>query len=437
MTTAEGIARHWLSFLQERLEIPGFILQVSRPDEEWSVCSRFSDLEKKTPMTEHSPFPIASLTKMFTAVAILRLCEEKKLELRTPVSEILTDFQVKSADRRSTTVEHLLSHTAGLPREGGGKNYWNTFDLPSQEEILTFIRTVPNFYPPGQRYKYSNLGSALLGTIVERVSGVSYDHFIENFILKPLELTRTTLRLPDEVSDFVPGYAPWEKGSSRKRFEAIDCRGLGGASKIISTANDVMRFANLWIDPEFGSEVLSWETRQEMLRPRWIDGSQKSGRTLMANWIEREGVNIYAVYGWLPGYRCYLSLVPEQKIRVFSFCNVHDYSPTRIGEQVLDLLLRYSSDEGTDPGLSSLIGSYENLWGRIQVGWCGESKLVVSGIGIDGPSLEGYIVPSKESGFRYEGQSGSGSYGESVTPEIVDGKPGIFIGDHFHARYLP
>ncbi len=147
----------------------------------------YTDIKKKIPASSSSMFRIASMSKSFTAMAILKLEEEGKLDLDDPayfyIPE-LKDLKYPAADAPHITIRHLLTHGAGFPED----NPWGDRQLAdTDKDLMEFIGKQISFSnPPGIAFEYSNLGFALLGKIVSKVSGKRYQDYIREYIWQPL-----------------------------------------------------------------------------------------------------------------------------------------------------------------------------------------------------------------------------------------------------------
>ena len=158
----------WIQEQRVYQQIPGLALGVIYDEEMiWSKGYGVEDLESQDPVTPATLFRLGSVTKLFTATAILQLRDQGKLGLDDPVARHLPWFELQNTfeDAPEITLRHLLTHTAGLPREAAFP-YWTTHEFPTSEEINAALRTQSAIYPPDKTYKYSNLGMALLGEVV-------------------------------------------------------------------------------------------------------------------------------------------------------------------------------------------------------------------------------------------------------------------------------
>ncbi|MBI5764168.1 MAG: serine hydrolase [Planctomycetes bacterium] len=148
-----------------------------------------ADMEKGVKVTPDMIFRIASITKQFTSVSVLQLVQQGKVSLEDPITKYLPDFDTRG---KTITVEHLLSHTSGLPNytEGSAYEKGMTRDL-KPAEIVKLVADKPLDFEPGSRFKYSNTNYVLLGMLIEKVSGRTYANNLKSSITKPLGLTDT------------------------------------------------------------------------------------------------------------------------------------------------------------------------------------------------------------------------------------------------------
>ncbi len=145
----------------------------------------YSDIESWTPMTNENIFRIASISKSFVATAIMQLVDDGKLSLNTPVNNIL-DFKVQNPKFPDTpiTIEMLLAHTSSINDSEG---YYISYDCINPEKNANW-KNCYNNYQPGHGYEYCNLNFNLLGIVIEKISGERFDQYVENHIMKPLDI---------------------------------------------------------------------------------------------------------------------------------------------------------------------------------------------------------------------------------------------------------
>jgi len=155
--------------------------------------------EEKIPFSEDTIFNIGSLTKQFTATAILKLQESNKLSVNDPLSKF---FDNVPDDKKNVTVHHLLTHTAGfVATRGGGSS--NLHDVVTKQELIESAFKTKLLSPPGEEYHYSNIGYNLLAIIIEQITAGSYEAFYYKNLFEPAGLTETGYRLPKRAANRV------------------------------------------------------------------------------------------------------------------------------------------------------------------------------------------------------------------------------------------
>jgi CubicO group peptidase (beta-lactamase class C family) len=201
----------------------------------WERVVGLADVERGEEATPEHAYRIGSITKTFTAVAVLQLREAGRVELDAPLRAYVPEVPV------GPTVRHALSHLSGLQREPPGE-IWETLTPPSREELLAGLEDAELVLRPGERWHYSNLAVALLGEVVIRAAGVPYEEYLRARILDPLGLERTQLRpdCPRATPYFVEPY------SDRVRVEPdLDLtETTSAAGWLWSTPHDLARWAD-------------------------------------------------------------------------------------------------------------------------------------------------------------------------------------------------
>lgn len=195
---AEGQTRGQLTAEFDRIissefkaQEPGGVVLVTRGGGViYKKAFGMADMELDVPMREEMVFNVASVTKQFTAVAVLQLAEQGKLSLQDEVTKYLPDYPTGG---QKITIENLLTHTAGVP--GSAPEALTTLQgkrgLVSLQEIIATFKNRPLDFAPGTKWSYSNNGYMLLGAVIEKVSGVSYPQYLERNLFKPAGMTRT------------------------------------------------------------------------------------------------------------------------------------------------------------------------------------------------------------------------------------------------------
>ena len=224
-----------------------------------SVILRDSFSAAGTGTGADSPFLIGSVTKVFTAVAIMQLCEEGKIDLDKPVSEYLPDFRItqRFPDSGPITIRAVLTHHAGIPSD----SYLNKFSRKPGDfnTVLDYLNAGYTCYPVGKIWAYSNLGYAMLGIVIERVSGMKYEEYVASRIFEPLKMDSSGF-YSDYFSQRHLSGAFDDKGNPVTELPLFD----KPAGAIFSTVNDMISFGRAFID---GKEtLLKNETLEQMFR---------------------------------------------------------------------------------------------------------------------------------------------------------------------------
>ena len=208
--SAVDLLERWITARMEDRAIPGLAIAVVHGHETlWMRGFGFADRERQTPVQPSTIFRIASITKTFTATATMILRDEGKLRLDDPVVMYVPWFRLRSSlpEEPAITIRHLLLHTSGIPREAAFP-YWTDHVFPTREQIIETLPLQEATYPPETRYKYSNLGIALLGEVVSSASGMPYEQFIQERLLDPLGMQRHQ-RLLDRRAPTETGHRLW------------------------------------------------------------------------------------------------------------------------------------------------------------------------------------------------------------------------------------
>lgn len=399
----------------------------------WSQGFGYADVELITRATPSTIFRIASITKLFTATAIMQLRDQGKLRLDDPVIAHLPWFQIRNRfpEAPTITIRHLITHTSGLPRESGHP-YWTDFNFPAREEMISNIPNQETPIASETELKYSNLAFSLAGEIVGCASGQPYAEYVQTHILQPLGMTSTGVVMPDEqLPRLATGYGRRMPDGSRDIKPFVDCRAISPAAGMSSTAEDLARLAMLQFrdGPAGGLQILKGSTVREMHRPQWLHSDWQSGwalgfatRRLLDRQLVEHG-------GALFGYRTQISVVPTDKVAVIVMTNADDGEPGLYVDKALNLLLPAIRKAVTppqkemrpfDPAWERYLGKYRNAWGDIEILRLDQDLAMYGPWDPDPRTCIGRLRAEGERVFRVEG---GGIPGELVRFEVDgDGK---------------
>lgn len=258
-----------------------------------------TDIERTDPPTARSIARVASVTKTFTATAILQLRDASLLALDDPLLLHLPEFtnaQAVAGPLEGVTIRRMLTHKSGLVTEHPDVD-WDTPDFPIRQRLLDTLEQVQVVIPQDSEWKYSNLAYGLLGEVIARLSGKPYVDYVYDEITRPLGLENSVFDLsPEQALLKMTGYSPALPGEERIRVAPIShLNGITSAGQLQTNVEDLTK----WIGFQLGSgpdSVLSAQSLAEMHRPVYIEADWSSGQCL--GWrATRRGERVYLNHG--------------------------------------------------------------------------------------------------------------------------------------------
>ena len=281
-----------------------------------------ANMELGVPVEPDMVFRTGSITKQFTAVAILMLLEQGKLALEDDITKFLPDYPTKG---QKITVEHLLNHTSGIKSYTSLPEWiplWRK-DL-STSEMIALFKDKPMDFAPGERYAYNNSAYFLLGAIIEKVSGQTYADFIEKNIFAPLGMKHSFY---DDTARIIPrrvaGYSKGKDGFVNAAYLSMSQPYAAGS--LVSSVDDLA----LW-DAALYTEKL---VKQETLKRAWTTSKLNNGKA--TNYGFGWSVNSYEGHpviehsGGIPGFATYALRMPNDRVYVAVLTNRDFESPGR------------------------------------------------------------------------------------------------------------
>lgn len=401
----------------------------------WSRGFGFADLASNKPATPQTNYRIASISKLFTATAILQLRDAGKLQLDNPVAKHLPWFKIRNnhPDAPVITIRHLLTHTSGLPQDSAFP-YWMDANFPTREEIIESLPKQQTIYAPETQLKYSNLALALAGEIVQAVSGQPYAGYIQQHILGPLDMAHTSVLVPGEHRKrLAAAYGRRLPDGSRSDRPFMDTKGITPAAGLSSNVEDLARFASLQFrdGPAGGKQLLKSSTLREMHRVHWLGPDWKMGWGLGFSVWKRGSQTLFGHGGWLAGYRTILQMDGKEKVAVIVLTNADDGNPplyaAKAWEWVAPALKHAAASSKElpqpDPAWQRYVGRYRNPWGDSHV-LIYKGELVIINPAVEDPLTSMMkLIPVVEHTFRIEGKVLYQYLGELVIFELgPDGK---------------
>ena len=319
-----------------------------------------ANLEHQVPHTRSTKFRIGSITKQFTAAAILQLQDRGLLDVQAPIATYLPDYP----NGERITLHHLLTHTAGIPNLN---DYLELIKQPiTLEDLIARFRDLPLDFEPGEQYRYSNSGYTLLTQVIEQVSGQSYADYLQTQLFTPLNLEDTGYEHPLAVIDALAnGYR--FMGEGYQQAEYINTAVSAGAGGLYSTLGDLVRWHQFLMNADKRpAGILSDAAITAMKSPQVAMGEDAPdlsyGYGLV---IGKQGFIFHA--GGINGFMTYLGSLPEQGITVAVLSNVENANPSLMAEDLLAILRGESYDLPTNEAaatvdldvLEGYIGTYQ------------------------------------------------------------------------------
>jgi CubicO group peptidase (beta-lactamase class C family) len=303
-----------------------------------------ASIEQQRPVTSESVFRVGSISKTFTAIAVMQLVAGDRLDLDRPVNEYLRHYRVEGPPQaQPVTLRHLLTHTAGI---GELRHYADVFH-PFIGMAVPPGRAIPSFaeyyapslraeMPPGQKWAYANHGFTTLGAVVEDVTGERFADYVRREILDPLGMAGSDFvrneRVADELCD---GYA--RKRDRNKPVRYLDLI-PSPAGSLFSSVSDLARYIAALCNrggPIIGSALLD-----EMLRPQFRIDPRLAAIGLAFFLSEVDGHRVAGHDGGVPGFVSYLRFAPDDGVGVVVLTNSNNMKISMAIDRFGDELLR-------------------------------------------------------------------------------------------------
>ncbi|MFH1764896.1 MAG: serine hydrolase domain-containing protein [Gemmatimonadota bacterium] len=375
---AINLLDRWIDAQRAYDQVPGVSAAVVYDQEVlWSAGFGLADIESQRPATPATMYSICSISKLFTSVAAMRLRDEGKFRLDDPVSSLLPWFQLENAHPGGPpiTVEGLLTHSAGIPRESDHPYWTAPFDFPLHDDVVSGITDQETLYPAWKYFQYSNLGLTTVGEIVADLSGQPYGDYVRGHILVPLGMTSTTPEIGEVqgTEKLATGYSALRRDGNREKVEPFEGRGIAPAMGFASTVEDLARFASWQFRLlETGQEeILEPNTLREMQRVHFMDPGWSTAWGLGFS-VSRRGEKTFVGHGGsCPGYRSNLELQIEDKIATIAMANamINPGIFTRRAYEIIAPAIKAAKDkpdegEETPAEFGVYIGAYDSYpWG--------------------------------------------------------------------------
>ncbi len=337
----------------------GLSIAVAKGDKVvFSRCFGKADLETGFSGDKDTLFRIGSVTKQFTAAAVMRLVEQGKLSLDDTLSKMLPDFP---ATPKPVTLRQLLNHTSGIWSYTENEKFMEreaTLELTPAELIATFKDHATDF-EPGTRWNYSNSGYYLLGEIIAKASGMSYAKFVQDELLTPNGLTRTRYESNREViANRAQGYSFEEGKLFNDRPIGADVPGAAGS--LLSSAEGLVR----WNIALVSGKVVSAKSYEQMATEAMLPSGKGTHYGFGLQIGEWEGRRRISHGGGIFGFTSQLTYLPKDELTVAVISNCDGFNPGKIADSIARAALGIGEFVPADTAVSAediarFVGEYK------------------------------------------------------------------------------
>jgi len=326
----------------KRYGVPGVsIAVVDHQHLVWAKGFGYADRERHIPAGAETVYQVGSISKLFTATAVMQLVGQGKIDLDAPIQTYLPQFSMKSRwkDSGPITPRELLSHHAGLP------TYYlkGFFSHEPLAELASDLRSEYLAYPPGQVFNYSNLGPDLMGLVMERITGMHFAPYMQKALLEPLGMHHSSFTMDAEIAPLLArGYV------DNQPTDPIPIRDVPAGS-LLSNVVDLSRFMRLVFgNGEFdGRRVLGADSLAAMFQPQFADSTLDFGQRFGLGWM-LSGLPVYGggMVAWHNGgtkaFLSQMAVMPDKKLGVVVLANADTANKMiyDVAEQALRLALQ-------------------------------------------------------------------------------------------------
>jgi CubicO group peptidase (beta-lactamase class C family) len=356
-----------------------------------------ANLELDVPMTPDMVFRIGSITKQFTAVAILQLLEQGKLSLDDEITRFIPDYPTQG---HKIAIHHLLNHTSGI------KSYTSMPEFrvvrrndqtPSQ--IIDFFKDQPIDFAPGERFLYNNSGYILLGYIIEKVTGQTYEEYVNEHLFKPAGMNNS-LYGNDQiiVKNRAYGYQPSGSGHANADFMSMALPYAAGS--LMSNVDDLFK----WNQALQSGKLLKKETLELAFKPGKLNDGTPMTYGYGWDMGNLQGSPVIVHGGGINGFLTFASWLPKENVVVVLLQNVTGQDPEdlayQMAAQTIGKPFNLKEIPVAENTLQEYVGVFESQDGVKRAIFVEDGKLFSQRLGGGANQLR--IIPFEKDGFNYE-----------------------------------
>lgn len=321
---------------------PGISILVAK--EGASIYSKSfgkANLELNTPLQKSSVFQIGSITKQFTAVSILMLAEQGKLNIEDNIGKYIPEYVEIGKD---ITIHNLLNHTSGIKNRTpvGDKGFISKTNM-SPTELIAYFKDEPLEFKPGERFKYSNAGYIILGRIIEIVSGQPYSDFIEQHIFDKIGMKNsscgdTKQGIPNPTTGYIIEQNDFVKSDDMNLSLAYS------AGAILSTTEDLLKWQNALLS----NTLLKASSIKQAMTPTSLNSGKRVPYGYGFRFSKLGNSPVIAHTGSTKGFTSIALFLPKEKLYITALTNCNCKNVNNVAKQVAELFVSIPDDKITE-----------------------------------------------------------------------------------------
>jgi len=320
---------------------PGISILVAKEGELiYSKTFGKANLELNTPLNNNSVFQIGSITKQFTAVSILMLAEQGKLNIEDKIGKYIREYAEVG---KNITIHHLLNHTSGIKNKTplSEKDLTSRMDM-TPKELITYFEDEPLEFIPGEQFKYSNAGYILLGQIIEIVSKQSYGKFIQENIFDKIGMTSSSC---GDTKQVIPnqtmGYIIEQNEFVKSDYMNLSLAYSAGA--ILSTTADLLKWQNALLS----NTLLKESSIKQAMTPTLLNSGKRVPYGYGFRFSKLGNSPVIAHTGSTKGFTSIALFLPKEKLYITALTNCNCKNVNNVAKQVVEQFVSIPDDKVT------------------------------------------------------------------------------------------
>ncbi|WP_153796624.1 serine hydrolase domain-containing protein [Foetidibacter luteolus] len=337
------------TFLQSLIDtagIPGIAIAITKDtDIVYTKAFGVKNTDTKKKLEPYNTFHIASISKTFTATAVMQLYETGKIDINKPLVTYLPYFKMKDERYKDITIKEMLNHTSGMPDVDDYEWYKGIKDEGAAERYARSLSDSMLISKPVTEFHYSNIAFDIMADLIAKVSGMSFEKYVKENILTPLEMYESSFYYPEIKKSFRT--SP-HIGNPPKVIAIYPYNRMHAPSSTLNTNVLEMShwaIANMYKGKYKSTQILTEETHAMMMTPTFVRNKEQN-ISIGLSWFmyPYKGMTNYEHGGSDDGYRSLLTLIPEKKIGIIILSNIETIRMYDTRNKIRDILLEKYKD---------------------------------------------------------------------------------------------